>query len=214
MRWSGPFPDPSGWVAGREGFFRGFVDRIVLCGRSRGRRGAAPPGASPRPISRHGCRTGGAPDHPRSRARMRRSSGRPLRGHGRRAGVRARARRRSSALSTAQLDLLGRDGIAIFAHAIVPCGAETGARRTDGLAGRSHEARSKGNLPDKAPLRPGPSRRCSRRRARRCLVLTVAAGMPSVSATSPTSSSSIWRKHEDRAERRRELVDRVVDHSA
>ena len=28
------FPDPSRWVARRKGFFRGFVDRIVPCGRS------------------------------------------------------------------------------------------------------------------------------------------------------------------------------------
>ena len=44
-----------------------------------------------------------------------------------------------------QLDLLGRDGIAIFAHAIVPC-APKPARAGMG-AGRSHEARSKGNCP-------------------------------------------------------------------
>src|SRR3546814_17737175 len=53
-------------------------------------RGAAPPGASLRSICWHGCRTGGVPGHPRSRARTRRSSERPLRGYHHQARILAR----------------------------------------------------------------------------------------------------------------------------
>ena len=193
MRWPGRSQiHPGGSLAGKDSSEASSTG-LSLAVRSPRQRGAAPRGAAPRPISRHGCRTGGAPGHPRSRARTRRSSGRPLRGHDRQADVRARPgaaralfRRRSSICS-------GEMGSPYSLMPRSPAAPNPARGRTDGRAGRSHDARSKGNLPDNAPPRPGPSKRCSRRRARRCLVLTVAAGMPSVSATSPTSSSSIWR---------------------
>ena len=124
------------------------------------------------------------------------------------------ARRSSSALSTAQLDLLGRDGIAIFAHAAVPS-APNPAPRRDGWARR--------------PLARSP---VERKIARQCAAETGAeqALQPPPRAQMPRLDGGRRNaeplgdladvelldlaKHEDRAERRRELVDRVSRQSA
>ena len=87
-----------------------------------------------------------------------------------------------------------------------------GATSRGSPAARTKPGRN-GNLPDNAPLRPGPSKRCSRRRARKCLVLTVAAGNAERLGDLGDVEFLDLAQHENRAKRRRELVDRVIDNS-
>ena len=162
---------------------------------------------------RRGCPTGGAPDHPRFRARTRRLSARPLRGPGRRAGVRGRARAGRAPCLTASSICSGEMGSPYSLMPSSPADRNRGSERPIG--------------PPAARMKPGrketgPTKSGAEAWAQQALEPTASAQMPRLDGRRGNAERFgdlgnvellDLAQDEDRTKRRRELVDRLVDHS-